>query len=165
MSDTIADENKFRIKTGYCHLTPDRILFSRNGKLKQDSPARKRLRWWLPVLDFLLIFTLLFAGLYLATIHKTTLAIILAVAAIYRIVKMITSLIRSKITEIDRQELLRVRMNPGIKGISRARVRFIFKMPNGKKRRKLIILPDAEDSGHAETDRACKILRDEGLVY
>ncbi|MBN1950750.1 MAG: hypothetical protein JW801_06075 [Bacteroidales bacterium] len=164
--DSTHNDNKFRVKSGYCHILPDQILFTSNGKI-EDEPKSNLLKisWWRPILDFLLIFLLLFGGLYLATINRITPAIILAVIALYRIINMMINLIRSKIIKIDRNMIIRVRLKPGIKGISRATVKFIFKTPKGKKRRKLIILPDAADSGHAETERACQIMRKEKLIY
>lgn len=159
-------EKKFKIRSGYCHIYPERIMFSRNGVIK--SGTRKKFwrnRWWLYLADLILIALLLVAGLYLATLGKITLTVILALAALYRIINMMINLVRLSITEIRRDAIIRVRLNPGIKGISRARVRFIFKTPKGKKRRKLIILMDAVDTGHADTEHACRILRDEGLIY
>jgi hypothetical protein len=140
-------------------------MFSRNGVIKGNGkPTIRTMRWWLPVLDTLLILALLFGGLYLVTISKILFALVLFTMGIYRIVNIILNRIRLNISEIERKAILRINMKPGIKGISRARARIVFRTNNGKKRRKLFILPDALDSQQTDTKEACEILREEGLI-
>jgi hypothetical protein len=158
-------EKKFRTKTGYCHILPDKMILSRDGTVGDLSKIVVGNK----ILRILIIYGLISAGLlyfsfsYFKKSDPVTGIIFLLIAA-YLIYGIINSINNSATPIIERKSIQDVKFIKGTPGLTRARFEVIFLDNNGKTKRRLIMLPGSMTGGPSETELAFKIMTEEKLI-
>ena len=158
------EDLKFKTKTGYCHILPDKIVLTRNENLGNLS----ELIVGKSIIKILIIYGFISIGMiYLSVTNyqngKMILSIICGVMALYVIYGIIRSLNYSAEPIIDRDKIKSIEFKNAKTGISRAyfKINFIF---NEKLKTRLIMLPGSMNNGKVETEKALKIMSDNGLI-
>ncbi len=159
------NEKVFRTKTGYCHVLPDKILLTRSGAA--GSAAK------LMVGDHIGRILIIYSGLAVFAVYscwssiqrnELVFAIFyggLAIALAYHVVR---SWSNSAAPEVDRSAIQHVRFKPAAPGLTRAFFEVHFSDARGRARKRLILLPGSLTGGPDETERALRVMREEGLI-
>lgn len=157
-------EKTFRTKTGFCHITADRIILTRDGLVGNISEVTVGNN----IFRILIIYGLLSAGLiyfaYDSFIKgdKAT-ALFLGLIVLYLIYGIVRSRRNSATPVIERRDIKRVTFNAGTPGLTRPRFEVEFS-DNGQIRKRLIMLPGTLTGGQSEAKKAVQIMRDEMLL-
>jgi len=158
-------EQKFKTKTGYCHILPDKIILSRTGiignlddiKYKENSAT---------VLSMygVLAAGLLFTGYtnYLAGQNLT--AIIFGGFGLMLINGIVRSINFSGTPLIQRADIQEVVYKKGVWGISGSRFEIMFNDEKGRLRKRLIMLSGILEKDDKNTAEAIKTMVDCGLL-
>jgi hypothetical protein len=158
------DQQKtFRTKTGYCHVTPEKIILTRDGVLGDAAKVVSGSKLY----AILIVYGLLSLALAYFAVHSYLhgsigVALInggLAFALIYGIIK---SRNNSGAPEIERKDIRRVAFDAGTPGMTLPRFEIEF-LEHGKVRKRLIILPGTAAGGQQEVTKALQIMKDENL--
>lgn len=158
-------EQKFRTKTGYCHILPDKIVLTKDGIIGNVANVTVGNT----ITRILIIYGLISVGLiYLAvdSFNKQEIlsAVFFAVIAIFLIYEILKSLNNSATPVIERQSIQRIKFIKGITGLTRTRFEVYFTDNNGNAKKRLIVLPGSLTGGQTETDTAYKIMIEEKLI-
>ncbi len=158
-------EKKFRTKTGFCHIFPDKIILTRDGEVGDLS----KLVVGDNISRFLIIYSLLAVYIIFNLIKEikegdnlsTVFYVILLGLWIYVIVK---SLNNSATPIIFRKDIIKTTFIPGVKYITRSRFEVLFRNEKGNIKKRLILLPGSLTGGDAATEEALQIMQEEGLI-
>ena len=160
-----AMEKIFRTKTGFCHLTDDKIILTRDGVIGNvskvvvgDNIAR------ILVFYMLLAATLIYLAYNNYQKGDTTVAAIFVLLALYLVYGVVKSRKNTASPIIERKDIKSVAYNPGIRGLTRPRFTVTFVNEHGQMKQRLIMLPGTMSGGQAETKTAVQIMTDEGLL-
>lgn len=157
-------EKKFRTKTGFCHILPDRILLTRNGVIEDIAESSSGNNISLILAFYVLIsIGLIYVSFDSFKKQDLTMAILFALFAVYLIQLIVKSLNNSATPVIYRNTIKKVRVKKGISGISRARFEVFFINETGKIKKRLIMLPGTLTGGNTETDIAFNLMMEEKL--
>ncbi len=159
------DEKKFRTKTGYCHILSDQLVLSRDGvvgHLAQMTVGNGMTRIFLiyGALSALLLF---FAFLSYQN-GETMWAILEAAMALFLLNAILLSRNNSATPIIERSKIKSMKLNKGIRGLTRARFVVKFVSESGKIKTRIIMLPGSLSEGITETEKAIKLLNEENLL-
>lgn len=157
-------EKTFRTKTGFCHVTADKIILTRDGVIGNIS----RVTVGTNVTRILIIYGLLSIGLiYFAydgyVKGDTTTTIFFGLIGVYLIYGIIKSRNNSATPIIERKEIKSVTYNSGTSGLTRPRFEVEFN-DNGQVKKRLIMLPGTLTGGQSEAEKAVQIMREEKLL-
>lgn len=157
-------EKTFRTKTGFCHVTGDKIILTRDGVIGNISKVTVGNN----VTRILIIYGLLSVGLiYFAydsfTKGDTTTILFFGLMGLYLIYGIVKSRNNSATPIIDRKDIRSVTYNSGTSGLTRPRLEVEFN-DNGQIKKRLIMLPGTLTGGQSEADKAVQIMRDEKLL-
>jgi hypothetical protein len=155
----------FRTKTGYCHITDEQIVLSRDsvrGEMAKVTVGNSIPR-------ILIIYSIISIALIAASVlgfikrdyFPATLTLILPIYLIFGIIK---SWNNSATPIINRKSIKEVKYFKPNKGITRAYFEVYFKNDSGKIKKRLILLPGVLESTQEEIDEAVNIMREEGLL-
>lgn len=158
-------ERKFKTKTGYCHILPEKIVLTRDGLIGNISKlvvGNKMYR-------ILLIYTIIAIVFIYYTIdnflkNDIYFAVFFGLFAIYLIYGIISSFNNTTTPVIDRKTVNKVIFKKGIPGISRARFEVIFTDKKGRTKKRLIMLPGTLTDSDLEKNEAYKTMKEEKLI-
>src|SRR5882762_3819700 len=133
-------EKTFRTKTGFCHITTDRIVLTRDGLVGNVAKVTVGNN----ISRILTIYGLLSAGLFYFAYDNFQSGqflspTIFALLGIYLIYGIFSSLNNSATTIIERKDIKRVTFKKAIPGLTRSRFEIDFE-ENGKIKKRLIFL-------------------------
>ena len=157
-------EKTFRTKTGFCHVTADQIILTRDGVIGNVAKVTVGNN----ILRILIIYGLISVGLiyfaYDSYLKGNTIATILfGLLGLYLIYGVAKSLNNSATPVIDRKDIKTIKFIKGTSGLGRSRFEIEFSQ-GGKIKKRLILLPGSMTGGHVETDKAVEIMREEKLL-
>ena len=157
-------EKTFRTKTGFCHVTADKIILTRDGVIGNISKVSVGNN----VSRILIIYGLLSIGLiYFAydsfTKGDMTTTLLFGLMGLYLVYGIVKSRNNSATPIIDRKDIRSVTYNSGTSGLTRPRFEVEFN-DNGQIKKRLIMLPGTLAGGQSETHKAVQIMRDEKLL-
>lgn len=154
----------FRTKTGFCHVTADKIILTRDGVIGNISKVMvgssiSRIR---------IIYGLLSAGfVYFAydsyARNDPAMTLFFGLLGLYLTYGIVKSKNNSATPVIERKEIIGVTYNSGIPGLTRPRFEVEFN-ESGRLKKRLIILPGTLAGGQSEADKAVQILREKKLL-
>jgi len=162
------NQNIFRSTIGYCHILPDKIAFTKDGKPESivlNSPKEHN-----PI-KFLLVYGMVILFIVSFTIYKyldqkidlTTTIIAISIISIflYYALKMLFYQTR---TYIDRDRIITIKYKPGIRSITYGRFIISYRSENGKVLYATIQMRDPRFFGNKEAEDAVNIMTDAGLI-
>ncbi|MCF6131915.1 phosphoribosylaminoimidazolesuccinocarboxamide synthase [Flavobacterium wongokense] len=158
-------EKVFKTKTGFCHISQDKIILSRDGFAGNvsDVVVGNKISRILTIYGIISVFLIYTAyedynrGNNFSAIFYFLLALLL----IFGIWKSINN---SAAPIIERANIKKVEFKKGIVGLTRSRFEILFEDNNGKTKKRLILLPGSLNNGEEETKKALSIMKAEGLI-
>ena len=159
------NEKRFKTKTGYCHILPDKIVLTRDGiigNISQTVVGNGIFRI-LIIYSAFSIFLLYFAfKAYQENKIFTTLFHI--VFAGYLFYKIKQSMNYSATSSIERNKIKEVKFIDAKYGATRSRFDVLFEDEKGKIKTRLILLPGSLNDGENETKKALEIMKSEKII-
>ena len=157
-------EKVFKTKTGFCHITKDRILLTRDGVIGKAA----KIVIGNNIVRILIVYGITSVGLlylaYESYLKKEIFtAAIFAVATLYLINGIFKSLNNSATADINRKNIKTTKFIKGISGLTRSRFEIEF-TEKGKTKKRVILLPGSIAGGAIETTKAVEIMREEKLL-
>lgn len=155
----------FRMKRGFCHLLPDRIVFSTHAKIAGISnentvSARITSRFFLLLLSalyFYMSYSSYQDGKYFFTAF-------FAFFFILNLISVIQSFQYTLINVIDKASIKEVRFIKGIQYLTRSRFDITYTDAQGLEKHRLILLPGSLTGGAQATAKALDLMIEEGLI-
>jgi hypothetical protein len=157
-------EKTFRTKTGFCHVTKDKIILTRDGVIGNAAKMtiENNMARILIIYGLMSIGLIYFAyGSYVK--GDTTTTLFSGLIGLYLIYGIIKSRNNSTTSIIERKEIKKVTYTPGTSGMTRPRFEIEFN-DNGEIKKRLIMLPSILAGGQNEADKAVQIMREEKLL-
>lgn len=157
-------EKTFRTKTGFCHVTADKIILTRDGVIGNISSVTVGNN----ISRILIIYGLLAIGLIYFAYDSyvkgdTAMTLFFGLIGLYLIYGIVKSRNNSATPIIERKDITNVTYNAGTSGLTRPRFEIEFN-DNGQIKKRLIMLPGTLGGGQSEGDKAVQILKDEKLL-
>jgi hypothetical protein len=157
-------EKTFRTKTGFCHVTADKIILTREGVIGSVSNVTAGNN----ISRILIIYGLLSIGLIYFAYESyikgdTAMTLFFGLFGLYLIYGIIKSRNSSATPIIERRDIRRVTYNAGTSGLTRPRFEIEFN-DNGQVRKRLIMLPGTLGGGQSECEKAVQIMKEEKLL-
>lgn len=157
-------EKTFRTKTGFCHVTGDKIILTRDGVIGNISKVTVGNN----ISRILIIYGLLSIGLIYFAYDSyvkgdIAMTIFFGLIGLYLIYGIMKSKNNSATPVIERKDIKGVIYNSGTPGLTRPRFEIRFN-DKGKIKKRLIMLPGTLGGGQSEGDKAVQIMRDEKLL-
>jgi hypothetical protein len=152
-------ENTFRTKTGYCHITEDRIILTRNGVIGNLSKLAMGNNMARPLIIYGLLSLGLFSLAYKSFSEgEKVSANISLLLGLLLIVSIIKNFNNSATPVIEREKIRDIEFKNAIPGATRAYFIVHFENDNGDLKRRLILLPGSLTNGPKETQKAVEIM-------
>jgi hypothetical protein len=158
-------ERTFKTKTGFCHISDDKIVLTRDGiignvsKLTVGNSIQRTLAIS-GILSFVLFYSA-YEGYRQGNSFEPVFYILIGVVLI---INILTSINNSATPIIERTKIRSVHFKKAIWGLTRSRFEVLFEDENGKLKKRLIMLPGSLTGGDEETEQALKIMAEEGLI-
>jgi len=156
--------NTFRTKFGYCHILADRIVLNTShnpdivGKAVHNSSIMRTL-----IMYGLLSLCLIYQA-YVSLIDDSVFfGTFFGAGGLLLLYAIFTSFTISTNPVIERAAIEKVEYTKTIPGITRSRFVVFFK-ENGRRKKRMIMLPGTIAGGAHESEKALKIMRREGLI-
>jgi hypothetical protein len=154
----------FRTKTGFCHVTDDQIILTRDGVIGNISNVAVGSN----ISRILLIYGLLSIGLIYFAYDSyikgdTAMTVFFGLIGIYLIYGIIKNRNNSATSVIERRNIKNVTYNPGISGLTRPRFEIEF-YDSGQIKKRLIMLPGTLAGQEREKNKAVQIMKAEKLL-
>jgi len=158
-------EKRFKTKTGFCHVLPDKIVLTRDGIIGSVANATLGNN----INRTLLIYGGITIGLFYfafdsyktgAVLHP----IVCGILGLFLIYGIVNSLNNSATPTIERKSIKDVKLKKSIPGLTRSRFEVLFENENGKIMKRLIMLPGSMTGGKKETEKAIRIMTEEKLL-
>ena len=158
-------EQTFKTKTGFCHITEDKVVLTRDGIIGNVA----ELTTGNSIVRLLIIYGLIaalmiynayndfknenwfFFGLYL-------------IGGIYLTYTVFKSLNLSATPIIERNKIKNVEFKSAKKFLTRSYFKVNFEQNDGKIKSRLIMLPGSLNDGTNETEKAIEIMKNAGLI-
>ena len=158
-------EKKFKTKTGFCHILPDKIILTRDGIIGNVAKVAvgKSITRVLIIYGGISIF-LLYSAFDSFQIGQIPISIFYLIIGLFLMYGIFTSFNNSATPIIERKDIKSIKLKKAIFGIIRSRFEVLFKDENGKIKKRIIMLPGAMDQGKKETEIAKKIMKEEKLL-
>lgn len=159
------DEKKFRTKSGYCHILPDKIVLTRDGIVGNVS----KVMVGNGIARILVIYALIAAVfaycgyVYLKNGHYVS-GGIFAGLAVLLVMSILGSLNNSGTPVIGRERIVKIGFIRGITGVTRSRFDVYFRNANNRIKKRVIMMPGSLNGEKEETAKALKILKEENLI-
>lgn len=155
-------ENTFRTKTGYCHITEDKIILTRDGIIGNFSKVTMGNNIARPLIIYGLIALGLFFLAYKSFSEgQRVSANISLILGLLLVVNIIKNLNNSATPVIDRERIRDIKFKNAITGATRSYFIIHFENDKGDLKRRLILLPGSLTSGKEETQKALQIMTEE----
>jgi hypothetical protein len=154
----------FRTKTGFCHVTVDQIILTRDGVVGSVAKVTVGNN----ISRILIIYGLISLGLFYFAYDSylkgnTFTTVLFGLLGLYLIYGITSSLNNSATPIIDRKDIKTTKFVKGTSGLSRSRFEIEFS-EGGKIKKRLILLPGSLTGGREEADKAVEIMREEKLL-
>lgn len=158
-------EKTFRTKLGFCHILPDRIVFSNDGNIENvnDTPDGNILIKLLTVYGIMAAIFIYFAYDNYNE-GQVMFSALFGFAALYLVYGIAVSTNNSAASVIYRNKIKKVIFKKAIPFVTRSRFEVLFENSEGKIKKRLIMLPGSLTGGNNETEKALRIMREEDLV-
>lgn len=154
----------FKTRTGFCHVTPEQIILTRDGIIGNIS----RVTVGSKATRILIVYGLVTLGvIYFA--HGSFIrgdmatGLFFGLIGLYLIYGILKSRNNSAKPIIDRKDIKKVTYHSGISGLTRPRFVVEFN-DNGQMKKRFIILHGTLIGGQREADKAVQVMRDEELL-
>ncbi len=158
-------ELKFRTKTGYCHILPDKIAFSRSGKLDKNGEPKKGIHISFMTVVFFVIAALCVLIFFLMFQSATVVPKVLVGLLIFFMVGgTLTIMSNTTVPSIDRSKILSLEYIEGQQGLTSSRFHVKIDIGKHKPEERLIILPGYLTGGDEEAEKAQQLFKDQGLL-
>jgi hypothetical protein len=157
-------ERSFRTKTGFCQITDDQIILSRDGiggnvaKVTVGNSISRILIIY--GLASLLLWYYAFSQYHHGQMIE---AILFGALGAYLAWGIVRSLNNSAAPVIDRKAIRQVKFVSGSRGLTRSRFEVLFD-ESGRTKKRLILLPGSLSDGESETEKAVAVMRSERLI-
>lgn len=158
------NEKKFKTKTGFCNITAEKIILTRDGVIGNVSNKI--------VGKGISKIILIYSGIsfyFLYTAYKDfekgdkISGIFYSLFAIFIIYGILKSLNNSATPIIERNRIKEAKFINGKAGLTRSRFEILFD-ENGKVKKRIIMLPGTLNDGQNETEKALKIMKEEKII-
>lgn len=158
-------EKKFRTKTGYCHILPDKLVLTRSSIIGDVSKVVvSKNVYQILVINILIAFFLAYATFQNIQTGQIGLALLWGCFSIYFLITAISSWTNSATPIIHRHQIKEVTFHTAKRGFSRAYFTVKFHNEKGDLKKRLIMLPGSLNNGAAETELALQLMENEGLI-
>jgi hypothetical protein len=157
-------EKRFKTKTGYCHILPEKIVLTRDGDI--ENIANLAVSKGVPkilIIYGLLAGYLIYRGVSDFQHGEHISASIWGLLGLYLVVAIFRSMNNSATPIIERKSIQNIKFIKGIKGITRARFEIKFIDNNRKVKTRLILLPGSLSGGDSAADNALRLMTEEGF--
>lgn len=157
-------EKKFKTKTGFCHVFPDKIILTRDGiigNIAKVTVGNKISRTLIIYSGFAI--SLLYFAFTAYQENKVVTALIYIFFAGYIVFKAKQSSNYSATSTIQRNKIKEVKFVDAKYGATRSRFEILFEDENGKLKTRLILLPGSLNDGENETIKALEIMKSEKI--
>ncbi len=159
------NEQKFKTKTGFCHILTDKIVLTRDGivgnvaELTTGNNIYQILGIYgiMSIVLFYIAFTKIVKEDWIEFAIYCGIGIFIA----YSLVK---SLNLSSTPIIERNKIKNVEFKPAKKFLTRSYFKVEFEQNEGKIKSRLIMLPGSLNDGTNETEKALGIMKKAGLI-
>jgi hypothetical protein len=157
---------KFRTKTGYCHIMPDRIVFTHRGFFGRlgDMIIEGKMSRMLILFGSLSLLIFYFAYRIYQTGESMWASLFLLIG-LYMLYAVVKNARHSVHPIILRDFISEVSMLEEVKGISPPGFEIAFKNDSGKMRKRIISLPGRFSKYPDEIKEAKRLLLEEGLLH
>ena len=158
-------EKKFKTKTGFCHILPDKIILTRDGvignvaKITVGNGIARTL-----IIYSIISLYLLYSAFNSYQKGENVFAFFYGILASFLIYGIVKSINNSATPIIERSKIKEAKFINAISGLTRSRFEIVFKDNNGKLKKRLIILPGSLNDGHNETAKALEIMKSEKII-
>ena len=158
------NEKKFKTKTGFCHILPDKIILTRDGIIGDIAKITvgNGIAIILIIYSIFAIFLLYFAFKAYQESKVVTTLFYVGFAG-YLLYKVKQSKNYSASSTIERNKIKDVKFIDAKYGATRSRFEVIFEDQNGKIKTRLILLPGSLNDGENETTKALEIMKSEKI--
>ncbi|TGD58290.1 phosphoribosylaminoimidazolesuccinocarboxamide synthase [Flavobacterium humi] len=158
-------EKKFKTKTGFCHILPDKIILTRDGIIGNVSEitAENGISRILIIYSLISVYFLYNAFTNYQT-GKVFSAIFYSLFAIFLIYGIAKSFNNSTTPIIERNKIKAVRFTNAKFGLTRSQFEMMFEDDHGKLKKRLVMLPGSLNDGQNETKKALEIMKSEGII-
>lgn len=155
----------FRTKTGYCHITEDKLILSTSDNPERAAQEKARNNIVVTLILYGLVgLAFAYRSYTLFTDQRYFVTALFALAAIVFIINVFVSWERSSTPVIERRSISAVKFKKGIPGLTRPRFDVYFTTPSGKTRKRLILLPGSLSGGKHDSEEALRIMTSEKLI-
>ncbi|MFC6996738.1 hypothetical protein [Rufibacter roseus] len=157
-------EKIFRTKTGYCHVLPQKIAFTRDGILGNltEKSTGARVANLFAVYGLIALF-LLYQAITSYQTNHTFQATFFGLLSGYLFVGILRSRNNTAVQSIARENIQKVKFKKAT-SLSRAYFEVFYKDEENRTKKRLILLPGSASDGTEEIDRATKIFKEENLI-
>lgn len=158
-------EQTFKTKTGFCHITEDKIILTRDGIIGNvaELTTGKSIYRILGMYGIMAVILLYMAYTKLIKKDWIELAMYFGIGA-YLLYSMTKSINLSAIPIIERDKIKNVEFKSAKKFLTRSYFKVNFEQNDGKVKSRLIMLPGSLTDGINETEKAIGIMKNAGLI-
>ncbi len=159
------NEKTFKTKTGFCHISSDKIVLTRDGiignlsKIFIGNGIAKNL---------FLYSVIVILWLYVAFISfqnkENGRAVLFTLLGFFLGNFIMKNRNNSATPIIERNKIKDAKFINGKTGLTRSRFEIIFEDENGKLKKRLIMLPGSLSDGSNETEKALEIMKSERII-
>jgi len=163
--EDIDNGNFFRMKKGFCHLMPDRIVFTTRANIEgvtneNASANRSTTRMFL-----LLVSALYFYMCYSSfRDEKYPFTAFFTVFFILNLISIIQSFKYTLVNVIAKSSIKEIKFTKGVPYLTRSRFDITYTDEQGQEKHRLILLPGSLTGGPQATDKALELMVEEGLI-
>lgn len=158
-------EQTFKTKTGFCHITEDKIILTRDGIIGNVAELTSGNNITRLLISYGLIASLMIYNAYNNFKSENWLFFGLsAIAGIYLLYSVFKSINLSTTPIIERNKIKNVKFKPAKKFLTRSYFKVDFEQNVGKIKSRLIMLPGSLNDGTNETEKAVGIMKNAGLL-
>lgn len=157
-------EKIFKTKTGYCHVLPQKIVFTRDGIISNiaESSTGSKVANLFAVYGLIALF-LLYQAITSYQTHHAMQATLFGLLSGYLFVGIFRSRNNTTVKVIAREDIQKVKFKKA-SALSRAFFEVYYQDEENRTKKRLILLPGSASEGTGEVERATKIFQEENLL-
>lgn len=158
-------EQKFKTKTGYCHILADKIVMTRDGIVGNVAELTTGNNIYRILGIYGIMSIVLFYMAYTKIVKEEWIEFtVYCGIGIYLVYSLIKSLNLSATPIIERNKIKKLEFKPAKKFLTRSYFKVDFEQNDGKIKSRLIMLPGSLNDGTNETEKALEIMKNSGLI-
>ena len=156
---------KFKTKTGFCHIFADKIILTRDGVIGNIAEFKSGNNISRTLIIYGLITCLMIYNAYNDYMSQNWFFFgLYTVSGIYLIYTIIKSRNYSATSVIERNKIVKIEFKAAKKFLTRSYFKVDFEQDNGKIKTRLIMLPGSLNNGTKGTKKALELMRNSGLI-